>query len=188
MDKMPSLSTIKRVTRTINQLLGTKYSPTQIYKNEVAAREYGRTTRDFQTVINLPRTRTDVKRPPDAEALQEYGEQFLKLNYAELSYESALIQRTLNAQPGDYFTATGELIQRDGDGWKITRLNLAGRPGQANRPEVTRHVKNLPAGAVPATPAAKEKIIKEYAKQIKDANKFRPGSGYDADVEGVELF
>lgn len=188
MDKMPSLSTIKRTTRTINQLLGTKYSPTQIYKNEIAAREYGRTTRDFQTVINLPRTRADVKRPPDAEALREYGEKFLKINYAELAYESALIRRTLNAQPGDYFTKTGELVQRDGDGWKITRLNLAGRPGQANRPEVTKHVKNLPEGAVPATPAAKEKIIGEYAKQIREANKFRPGSGYDAEVEGVELF
>ena len=117
MDKIPSQSTIKRTTRTINQLLGTKYSPTQIYKNEIAAREYGRTTRDFQTIINLPRTRSDVKRPPDAEALREYGEQFLKLNYAELANESSLILRTLNAQPGDYFTTTGELVQRDGDGW-----------------------------------------------------------------------
>ena len=188
MDKMPSLSTIKRTTRTINLLLGTKYSPTQIYKNELAARAAGGTTRDFQTVINLPRTRVDVKRPPDAEALREYGETFLKLNYAELSYESALVLRTLNAQPGDYFTKTGELVQRDGDGWKITSLNLAGRPGQANRPEVTKRVKNLPEGAVPATPAAKEKVIAEYAKQIKDANKYRPGAGYDATVEEVELF
>lgn len=187
MDKMPSLSTIKRVTRTINQLLGTNYSPTTIYRNEIEARKVGRTTRDFQTVITLPRTRADTK-APNAEYLREYGERFLKLNYAELADRSSLVLRTLNAQPGDYFTPTGELIQRDGERWKVTRINLAGREGLANRPESSYYAKNLPAGSVPATPQAKEAIIKRYAEQIREANKFRPGAGYDAELEPEVIF
>lgn len=187
MDKMPSLSTIKRTTRTLNQLLGTSYSPTQIYRNEVEARKYGKTTRDFQTVVNLPRTRSDVKTKPDAEALKNYGEEFLKINYAELADKSPFVLQTLNAQEGDFFSTKGELIQKVGDGWLVTPIN-AGARGAANRQAKPYRVKELPPGAVPSTPQAKEKIIKTYAKQIAKANKLRPGSGYDGILAEEDIF
>ena len=48
--------------------------------------------------------------------------------------------------------------------------------------------KNLPDGAVPATIENKHKILREYLRQIHEANKYEPGAGYLTDVEAVELF
>ena len=188
MDKMLSLSTIKRSVRTANAVLGTKFSPTEIYRREKAAREIGRTTRDYQQLIQFPRTRSDVKSHAPFGYRQVLGDIYLQRTYKEVAERSPLIYRTLNAQPGNYFTKTGELIEKDGDRWKITELNLSGSPGRANRAPVVYYRKNLPEGAVPATIANKHKIIRKYLEQIHDANKYEPGSGYIVDVEAVELF
>ena len=188
MDKMLSLSTIKRSVRTANAVLGTKFSPTEIYRRELAAREAGRTTRDYQQLVQFPRTRSDVKKQPPFGYGQAIGDIYLCRTYDAVAKESPLIERTLNAQPENYFTKTGELVEKDGDRWKITKLNLSGSPGQANRAPVVYYRKNLPDGAVPATVENKHKIIREYLQQIHEENKYRPGSGYIADVEAVELF
>ena len=188
MDKIASLSTIKRAVRTANTVLGTKFSPTEIYRREKAAREVGRTTRDYQQLIQFPRTRSDVKSHAPSGYGQAVGDIYLRRTYGAVAEESPLISRTLNAQTGNYFTKTGELVEKDGDRWKITKLNLGGSEGQANRSPVVYYRKNLPDGAVPATIANKHKIIREYLDQIHEANKHRPGSGYIADVESVDLF
>lgn len=188
MDKMLSLSTIKRSVRTANAVLGTKFSPTEIYRREKAAREIGRTTRDYQQLIQFPRTRSDVKSHAPFGYGQVLGDVYLQKTYKEVAERSPLIYRTLNAQPGNYFTKTGELVEKDGDRWKITELNLSGSRGQANRATAVYYQKNLPDGAVPATIANKHKIIRKYLEQIHDANKYEPGSGYIVDVEAVELF
>ena len=188
MDKIASLSTIKRAVRTANTVLGTKFSPTEIYRRELAAREVGRTTRDYQQLIQFPRTRSDLKRQTPSGYGQAVGDIYLRRTYGAVADESPLIGRTLNAQPGNYFTKIGELIEKDGDRWKITKLNLSGSLGQANRAPVVYYRKNLPDGAVPATIENKHKIIREYLKQIHEANKYEPGSGYIVDVEAVELF
>ena len=188
MDKMLSLSTIKRSVRTANAILGTKFSPTEIYRREKAAREIGRTTRDYQQLIQFPRTRSDVKRHAPFGYGQVLGDIYLRRTYGAVAEESPLIERTLNAQPGNYFTKTGELVEKEGDRWKITKLNLSGSSGQANRAPVVYYRKNLPEGAVPATIANKHKILREYLTQIHEANKYEPGAGYLIDVEAVELF
>lgn len=188
MDKMLSLSTIKRTVRTANAILGTKFSPTEIYRREKAAREIGRTTRDYQQLIQFPRTRSDVKSHAPFGYGQAIGDIYLRRTYGAVAEKSPLIYRTLNAQPGNYFTKTGELVEKEGDRWKITELNLSGSSGQANRSPVVYYRKNLPEGAVPATIENKHKIIREYLDQIHDANKYEPGSGYIVDVEAVELF
>ena len=188
MDKMLSLSTIKRSVRTANAVLGTKFSPTEIYRREKAAREIGRTTRDYQQLIQFPRTRSDVKSHAPFGYGQVLGDIYLQRTYKEVAERSPLIYRTLNAQPGNYFTKTGELAEKEGDLWKITELNLSGSRGQANRAPVVYYQKNLPEGAVPATIENKHKIIRKYLEQIHDANKYEPGSGYIVDVEAVELF
>ena len=188
MDKMLSLSTIKRSVRTANAVLGTKFSPTEIYRREKAAREIGRTTRDYQQLIQFPRTRSDVKSHAPFGYGQAVGDIYLRRTYGSVAEEAPLIYRTLNAQPGNYFTKTGELVEKDGDRWKITELNLSGSAGQANRAPVVYYRKNLPEGAVPATIENKHKIIRKYLEQIHDANKYEPGSGYIVDVEAVELF
>ena len=188
MDKMLSLSTIKRAVRTANTVLGTKFSPTAIYRRELAAREVGRTTRDYQQLIQFPRTRSDAKSTSPFEYGQAVGDIYLRRTYGAVADESPLLARTLNANFGNYFTKTGELIEKDGDRWKITKLNLGGSPGQANRAPVVYYRKNLPDGAVPATIENKHKILREYLKQIHEANKYEPGSGYIVDVEAVELF
>ena len=188
MDKIASLSTIKRAIRTANTVLGTKFSPTEIYRRELAAREVGRTTRDYQQLIQFPRTRSDVKNQTPYGYGQAIGDIYLRRTYGAVAEESPLLARTLNAQPGNYFTKTGELIEKDGDRWKITKLNLSGSPGQANRAPVVYYRKNLPEGAVPATIENKHKILREYSRQIQEANKYDPGAGYLIDVEAVELF
>lgn len=188
MDKIASLSTIKRAVRTANTVLGTKFSPTEIYRRELAAREVGRTTRDYQQLIQFPRTRSDTKSQSPFGYGQAIGDIYLRRTYGAVAEESPLLARTLNAQPGNYFAKTGELIEKDGDRWKITKLNLSGSPGQANRAPVVYYRKNLPDGAVPATIENKHKIIREYLRQIHEENKYKPGSGYIADVEAVDLF
>ena len=188
MDKIASLSTIKRAVKTANTVLGTKFSPTEIYRRDLAAREVGRTTLDYQKLIQFPRARSDVKKQPPFEYGQAIGDIYLCRTYDAVAKESPLIELTLNAWPENYFTKTGELVEKDGDRWKITKLNLGGSPGQANRAPVVYYRKNLPDGAVPATIENKHKIIREYVRQIHEANKYEPGAGYIIDVEAVELF
>lgn len=172
---MYSLSTIKRLTRTANLYFGTNYSPTQIYKNQqkLEARQPGMLTRDYATLISLPRTRADTKRNPITEndPRLEVGRQLiiepLSVFASQSTYLSAVYNATLERTK---IGTDGALYHTTADGTIIkTAVN-----GTRSK------VDSIPAGAKDMTARTQLQILERSADALRSANKNKPGTGYDS--------
>lgn len=168
---MLSYSTIQRKTRTLNQLLGTQYSPKKIMEAQRFAERHGFEAKEYTMIRNLPTSRADVKRS-QADLWQEsefYADEFIKFQYGGLAYKSRWASRIINASSGDFFDAKGAILHKVGDSYTRTKIDGTTQTVPANR------VGKL----TPVTPKAKQQTLAHYAEKMHKLNKEAPGTGTD---------
>lgn len=168
---MLSYSTIQRKTRTLNQLLGTKYSANKIMKAQAFAEKHGFEANEYRMIRNLPTTRADVKHT-QAEQWTEsefYAEEFLKFQYGGLAYASKWASQILNANTGDFFDEKGAILHKVGDSYTRTKIDGTTETITADKVGKLR----------PVTARTKQQTLAHYAEKMHKLNKETTGHGYE---------
>lgn len=168
---MLSYSTIQRKTRTLNQLLGTQYSPKKIMEAQRFAEQHGFEAKEYTMIRNLPTSRADVKRS-QADLWQEsefYADEFIKFQYGGLAYKSRWASQIINASSGDFFDTKGAILHKVGDSYIRTKID-----------GTTQTVPTNKVGKLtPVTPKTKQQTLSHYAEKMHKLNKEVAGHGYD---------
>lgn len=164
---IPAYSTIARRTRAYNLATGNSYSPAQVRKALIFAKERNRPAALYVQAI--------AKAPLKSKDLSEFAGTVNEAVWREFARNNAAAEAVLYA--GDKGFEKGGFIYIQQPNGSYARYNVSGAPSGGGT--YTR-VKNLPQGASPLTPRTQDKFLRNKAKYIKThRDPQHPAEGYE---------